>query len=87
MSDRPRPGLKTSIYIKEEPELRVPDDEECYYVMTGSGLFFGRNTPLMRSLVPAPRWPRHLADQQPRLELNHPKVPTSMLSGFSCHNS
>ncbi len=80
MTTPPQGNLATSIYIKADPDLRVPEDEECYYVMTRSGLFFGRNTPLLRSLVPARHWPRQLADQESRLDLNHPKVPAGMLA-------
>jgi proteasome lid subunit RPN8/RPN11 len=79
MSDQPRRRPLTSIYVKTHAETPVPEDEECYYLLTGSGLFIGRNTPLHRSLVPARQWPRELASQKPFLKLNCPRVPAELI--------
>ena len=80
MNSKPPPGPMTTIYVKTGESLDVPEDQECYYVLTRSGLFIGRNTPLMRSLVPARRWPSELAEQEPQLDLDHPKVPARLLA-------
>lgn len=72
--------LLTSIYLKTDDTANVPADEECYYLLSRSGLFIGRNQGLMRSLVPAPDWPRELRPQDPFLQLTYPKVPAGLLA-------
>ncbi len=72
--------LFTSIYHKTQPDTAAPTDEECYYLLSRDGLFIGRNQPLMRSLVPAPNWPRELHPQQPFLQLTYPKVSADLLA-------
>jgi proteasome lid subunit RPN8/RPN11 len=69
----------TSIYVKTHPETSIPEDEECYHLLTGSGLFIGRNTRLLQSLVPAPQWPRELASQKPFLKLRCPRIPAQLI--------
>ncbi len=78
MTDTTR-RLLTSIYLKTDAEGSVPHDEECFYLLSRSGLFIGRNQALMRSLVPAPGWPRELQPQEPSLQLTYPKVPADLL--------
>lgn len=77
--DSSQAGLHTSIYFKTRPGA-PPEDEECYYLVTRSGLFIGRNTPLLRSLVPSRSWPSELQDQDPFLFLSYPKVPADLLA-------
>lgn len=79
MSDHDRRRPFTSIYLKTHAETSIPQDEECYYLLTGSGLFIGRNTPLLQSLAPAPRWPRELASQKPFLKLSCPRIPAQLV--------
>ena len=79
MSDQDRRRPLTSIYVKTHPETSIPEDEECYYLLTGSGLFIGRNTPLLKSLAPAPQWPRELASQKPFLKLSCPRIPAQLI--------
>ena len=75
-----RRRLHTSIYLKTDADGVVPVDEECYYLLSRSGLFIGRNQALMRSLVPAPGWPRELQPQERSLQLTYPKVPADLLA-------
>ncbi len=79
MTDTPR-RLLTSIYLKTDADGVVPADEECFYLLSRDGLFIGRNQPLMRSLVPAPNWPRELHPQERYLQLTYPKVPAGLLA-------
>ncbi len=79
MSGSKRP-LLTSIYLKTDPDGVVPADEECFYLLSRDGLFIGRNQPLMRSLVPAPNWPRELQPQERYLQLTYPQVPAALLA-------
>lgn len=72
--------LLTPIHLKTRPDADLPADEDCYYLLTRSGLFIGRNQPLMRSLVSAPSWPRELQPQEPFLQLTYPKVPAGLLA-------
>ena len=79
MTDTTR-RLLTSIYLKTDAEGSVPHDEECFYLLSRSGLFIGRNQALMRSLVPAPNWPRELQRQERFLQLTYPLVPSDLLA-------
>ncbi len=80
MTDTTDRRLLTSIYLKTHVDTSAPEDEECYYLLTRSGLFIGRNRPHMRSLVPARDWPRELEDQQSFLKIGYPKVPADLLA-------
>lgn len=80
MTDPTPHGPITSIYHKTGPDMPVPADEECYYLLTRDGLFLGRNRESFRSLVPAPQWPRELDGQRPYLRLKYPKVPARLLA-------
>ena len=79
MTDTTR-RLLSSIYLKTDADGAVPRDEACYYLLSRSGLFIGRNQALMRSLVPAPDWPRELGAQEPFLQLTYPLVPADLLA-------
>ncbi len=79
MTDASR-RLLTPVYVKTDAEGDVPRDKECFYLLSRSGLFIGRNQPLMRSLVPALSWPRELEPQEPFLQLTYPKVPADILA-------
>ena len=57
---RPPERLLTNIYLKTRGDEPPPADESCYYLLTGSGLFIGRNPPHIRSLVPSLNWPGQL---------------------------
>ncbi|MHC4220289.1 MAG: hypothetical protein ACYSU7_17730 [Planctomycetota bacterium] len=80
MSDPDRRNPFTSIYVKTHPGMSIPEDEECYYVLAGSGLYIGRNTPLLNSLAPARNWPAELAAQEPFLKLRCPKIPADLVA-------
>ncbi len=75
----PNGALVTPVYIKASADMKMPEADSCYYLVTGSGLYIGRNTRLLRSLVPTTRWPRELVEQQPDLEVKHPKVSGALL--------
>jgi proteasome lid subunit RPN8/RPN11 len=79
MSDHDHGCPVTSIYVKTHAETAIPKDEEFYYLLTGSGLFIGRNTPLLQSLVPARQWPRELATQKPLLKLSCPRISAELI--------
>ena len=76
---RHRNRLLTSIYLKTGDGESAPADESCYYLLTSSGLFIGRNQPFMRSLVPSRNWPGELEPQKASLTLRYPKVPADLL--------
>ena len=50
-----------------------PADPE-YYLITGSGTFFGRNHPFWQSDAPVKRSPRSLATHQPYCKVDFPKL-------------
>ena len=79
MTDSTRRGLLTSVYLKTHADDRVPEDEECYYLLSRSGLFIGRNRQHMHSLVRSRNWPGELQHQEPFLKLGYPKVPADLL--------
>jgi hypothetical protein len=74
------PRLVTPIHLKTRPGDALPSNEACYYLLTRDGLLIGRNQPFMRSLVPAPDFPRELEGQEPFLQLAYPKVPAHLLA-------
>jgi hypothetical protein len=80
MTDHVRRGPLTSIYVKTDEAMSIPQDEECYYLLTRSGLFIGRNTTLMQSLAPARKCPAELAAQQPFLRMRCPRIPAGLVS-------
>jgi hypothetical protein len=80
MTDQDLRTPLTSIYIKTDEAMSIPEDEECYYLLTRSGLFIGRNTPLMRSLAPARQCPAELAAQKPFLTMRCPRVPAGLVA-------
>ena len=80
MTDSRRPErLLTNIYLKTRGDEPPPADESCYYLLSSSGLFIGRNQPFMRSLVRTRNWPGELEPQEPLLTLRYPKVPAELL--------
>lgn len=74
-----RSTLTTPIYLKTGLQDGLREGEPCYYVLTRSGLFIGRNTEFFQSLVPARRWPAELADQSAHLRLRYPQVTADVL--------
>jgi len=79
MTDAKR-RLLTPVYNKTADDGDIPRDDECYYLLSSSGLFIGRNQALARSLVPALNWPRELEPQETFLQLTYPKVPADLLA-------
>jgi proteasome lid subunit RPN8/RPN11 len=71
--------LVTPIYPKSRPGWTGPA-APCFYLLTSSGLFIGRDTPHARSLVPAPAWPAELEPQESQLELRLPRVPADLVA-------
>jgi proteasome lid subunit RPN8/RPN11 len=65
--------------MKTHEGAAAPDDEEFYYLIAQTGLYVGRNTPLLRSLVPARQWPRELVAQQPFLKLRCPRITAELI--------
>jgi proteasome lid subunit RPN8/RPN11 len=75
-----RNGLVTPVHVKTRPGWIGPAEGSCYYLLTRSGLFIGRNHPHARSLVPAPSWPAELESQEPLLDLRLPRVPADVVA-------
>ena len=82
------PDLTTPIYFETSPGDGVRDREPCYYVLSASGLYIGRNTEFFQSLVPARRWPVELETQDSKLQLRYPVLDGKQLAavcGFFRH--
>jgi hypothetical protein len=80
------PQLLTPIYIKDHEDQWYQDD--AFYLLCSNGLYFCRNNACFRSCVPCRNGPSELAPQFPFLELNFPKIPSSLLErivGFFWH--
>ncbi len=75
-----RNRLVTPVHLKTCPGWTGPADRPCYYLLTRSGLFIGRNHAHARSLVPAPSWPAELETQEPLLDLRLPRVPADLVA-------
>jgi len=66
------------IYLKRSPDMPRPSDPE-YYIMTGDGLFMGRNHEFFTSDVRASSMPRSLAGHQAKCLVNYPKLGVAAL--------
>jgi hypothetical protein len=66
--------LTTPLYVKTDPDMPWPEDENAFYVLSADGLFFCRNHLFFKSSVPARRWPTGLAPHMEWLELKHPRI-------------
>ncbi len=76
------PDLTTPIYFKTSPGDGVRADP-CYYVLSASGLYIGRNTEFFQSLVPARRWPVELETQDSKLQLRYPVLDGNQLAAVA----
>lgn len=70
--------MPVPIYLKTDPNMPRPADPE-YYLITGSGTFFGRNHPFWQSDAPVKRSPRSLAQHQPYCKVDFPKLGVAAL--------
>jgi hypothetical protein len=66
------------IYLKTDPNMPRPADPE-YYLITGSGTFFGRNHLFYSSESPAKRSPRALAEHRSSCQVRFPKLGVAAL--------
>lgn len=66
------------IYMKTSEDMPRPEDPE-FYLMTGNGLFFGRNHRFFSSDVPSPRAPRNLAKHEAACQVRYPKLGVAAL--------
>ncbi len=66
------------IYLKHSLDMPRPTDPE-FYLVTGDGVFMGRNHPFFTSDVPAPRMPRSLAGHSVSCQVNYPKLGVAAL--------
>lgn len=66
------------IYLKHSADMPRPTDSE-YYLVTGDGVFMGRNHPFFTSDVLAPQMPRSLANHHASCQVNYPKLGVAAL--------
>lgn len=66
------------IYLKQSADMPRPTDPE-FYLVTGDGIFMGRNHKFFASDVRAPRMPRGLASHQASCRVNYPKLGVAAL--------
>jgi hypothetical protein len=66
------------IYLKNSADMPRPTDPE-FYLVTGDGVFMGRNHKFFTSDVRAPRMPRALASHQASCLVNYPKLGVAAL--------
>jgi len=70
--------LITPVYAKTSPQAAWPEDE-AFYLLASSGMFFCRNTEFFRSVLRARRAPTELALQDESLILNFPRLSAQAL--------
>lgn len=74
-TDRHEPPV-TPIVLKTRPgTLAWPDGERMFYVLGSNGLYVCRNHEFFKSCAPARDWPCELAEQDPFLLPEYPRIP------------
>jgi len=64
---------KIPLYLKTDPKMPRPQDQE-YYLLAQDGLYFCRNHPFFKSDVPTERLPRWLEEHKSKCEFRFPKL-------------
>ncbi len=66
------------LYLKTSPEMPRPEDPE-FYLLSRSGLYFCRNHTWFQTDVLSRKLPHWLAEHQPQLVLNYPRLRRTLL--------
>ena len=72
-------SLFTPLYLKVDDEMKWPENEKVFHLLSRDGLFICRNNDFYRSCAPARNWPGELASQKPFIELKFPRIPRVLI--------